>query len=695
MTKQPKRRLTAAALAAALLATSVAGWATPAQAAATGAISGHVTTAAGAPAEDVWVQALDAETYEGMGFTTTAADGSYRIDALADGQYIVSFNGPELAEQYFDGKTRINEADPVTVTGGRTTTVDEDLIAAGYLTGHISDPNGEGLDNSLVRIYRAEDEAYVQAVGTSYGDFRVPVPPGTYVLSFEPVKDLDQEQYVPGKLTAAAAQRFVVTAGEDTTVIDTALRTGTLSGRVTRADGTPARDVRLDVSPFMGNGGGEYATTDSNGEFSAPPMLAGDYMVEFSVGERTEYFDRAARYEDADPVTITGGNDSRITPTLLPTGSVRVRALDAVTGSVVRDFCANSECSDGSGEVLLTDLAEGSQDLWISAPEANYVDRNSTVTVRVGQTIDVTVRLVPGAKITTTVVDKATGKPLQDVCLIAYKPGQFFIPDGMGGNECSDAAGKATVDKLATGDYRLFAWPRNRSYGRQWVTANGGSGDERQAVTIKATMGKTSAGPQVRVDRGGSIRGRVTDATTGAPISWTQVGIASGRTGGDTSTDEDGRFQIDGLGPYRWPLQYWGGSDHATAWTGGAVSRYTATGTQVTAGAVATADLALTKGVTVQGNLHTGGHTPDWARITLANTVTRDDVGSVDFVGNSYEMHVLPGQEVRFAYNLDIDGVSYRSDKAPLPPAAPGGPTRYAVTVPDGGLTIDLTIAIP
>ncbi|GIF46888.1 carboxypeptidase family protein [Asanoa ferruginea] len=686
------RRRGTAATAAVVLAGGLAAWASPAHAAANGSISGHVTTAAGAPAGDVLIQAYDSETWEGRGFTTTAADGSYRLDGLATGHYLVGFNGADYAEQYFDGKTELSDADPVSVTAGQNTTVNEGLLAAGVVTGRFTDPTGAPLESSLVRLYRADDGRQAGSAGTdSDGTFRTVVPTGSYFVSFEPIADLYQEQYVPGKVSPATAKRFVVTADQETTVNDTALTAGSLSGRVTRSDGTAARDLQLNATPFQGNRGGEGATTDSNGGFSIPRLLAGQYEISFWVGNRTEYFDRTTDPDEADPVTVVGGQDNRITPSLLPTGSVRVRAYDAITGAILRDFCAEGHCSNGANEVVVTDLDVGTQTISVNT-DSNYVSRQAQATVRANETVDLIVRLVPGAKITTTIVDKATGKALANVCLDAYKPGHVFVPDGRGEDQCSDAAGKVTLSRLEAGDYRVFADPRNKSYGRQWVTANGGSGDERQAVTVKATSGRTATLAQVKIDRAGSIRGRVTDAATGAPL-WAEVGVFTGR---DQTTGDDGVFQIDGLGPYRWALNYAVNSaDYASAWTGGAVSRFTATGTQVTAGAVATADYALTKGVTVRGALFAGGHSPEFARFNVFNTATGDKAGTVDFAGNAYELHVLPGQEIRFSYVIDIDGKTYRSDKVALPPATPGGSPRYAVTVPAAGMTLDLTVPIP
>jgi len=202
----------------------------------------------------------------------------------------------------------------------------------------------------------------------------------------------------------------------------------------------------------------------------------------------------------------------------------------------------------------------------------------------------------------------------------------------------------------------------------------------------------------VKIDRAGSIQGRVTDAATGAPL-WAGVGLFTqnpGAGGGETLTDADGRYQIDGLGPYRWPLNFSSDNTYADAWTGGVVSRYASTGTQVSTGATATVDIGLTRGVAVRGTLLTdNGSLVDHGRINVLNTGTGDYAGTVDFNGNAYELHMLPGQEILFHYEADIDDRSYSSKRVALPPATPGGPPRYAVTVPAGGLTIDITVDVP
>ncbi|GIF46889.1 carboxypeptidase family protein [Asanoa ferruginea] len=681
-----------AALAVAILAGTVAGWATPAQAAGTGVITGRITASDGTPAADIWVSVLDYEEWgDPVAYTTTAADGTYRIGGLNTDSYIVSMSGGDHPTQYFDGKTDISEADEVHVTTGQTTTVNQQLVATGVLTGRLVTATGEPLVMSWVDISDEDGIASYGASTDDNGEYRAAVPPGTYQLSFTPIEDSYQRQYVPGQLSSETAGRFVVAAGQETRADDTVLEIGSLSGRLTNDDGTPVSDANVDAQPYQTYGGPGSTTTDANGEFSFPKLLVGTYTVQFNAGNRYQYFDGATEQEDAARVTVSAGHDTRVTESMLPTGSIRVRAYDAISGAIIRDFCAEDFCSDGTGQVLMTDQLVGLRHVGVWA-NGNYLDRDTTVTVRANQTADLIVRLVPGAKITTTVVDKATGKALANVCLTAYKPAQVYLQDGFGDN-CSDAAGKVTLTRLTAGDYRLFAEPRDKAYGRQWVTANGGAGDERLAATVKTTAGKTTTAPAVKIDRAGSIRGRVTDAATGNPLS-ASIALFTQNPGlgaPETRTDADGRFQVDGLGPYRWPLKY-ASFGYATTWTGGAVSRYAATGTQVTAGAVATADLALTHGVTVRGSVVSHGTLDGWGRISVFNTVTGDYTGTSDFQGNAYELHLLPDQEIRYDYDLRIDGDYVSSDKAKLAPATPGGPPRYSVAVPAGGLTVDVLV---
>jgi hypothetical protein len=249
---------------------------------------------------------------------------------------------------------------------------------------------------------------------------------------------------------------------------------------------------------------------------------------------------------------------------------------------------------------------------------------------------------------------------------------------------CSSFLGTVTLGELTNGNYRLFAKPQSASYGMQWVGATGGTGDERQAVVIPATLGTVAAAPQIRIDRTGSIAGTVTDAETGAPIVNARVAPFSqqpGQGAPETLTDEHGRYQVDGLGPYAWPLKF-AAIGSAQAWTGGAATRYTATPTQVTAGATATADLALRDGVEVAGSVRTESGAAISGFVSVRNADTGDYAGSDDVSDGRFSVRVLPGTRIYFSYTLSEDGVSHNVDRVP----------GDIVRVPATGLTAEIVV---
>ncbi|SNT46107.1 Carboxypeptidase regulatory-like domain-containing protein [Asanoa hainanensis] len=688
------RRITAA-LSVAVTAGALAVWATPAQAAGTGVLTGHVTTNAGAPAADVMVQVLHAEDYTYVNHVYTDADGAYRIAGLDTESYLIGFSGTDVAEQYYHGKTDIFDADPVQVTSGQTRTIDERLVATGFLVGRIVDASGTPY-SGVVDARDAEGWSAGWGSADELGNYRIPVPVGAYRVSFEPVEGSYQRQYVPGKIVAESATLFEVAEGAEVRADDTVLGVGIISGQLRNTDGTPAVGFSVAAEPFHGNEGSSFETTDRDGWFGLSSQLAGSYQVRFWNESRSQYFDGAVEWDDADAVTVTAGQVTYINESLLPTGSVRVRAVDAITGIAVSEFCVDIAGCTYNGQLIVSDLYEGTHELEVN-PVGTHLPRTGKVTVRADRTTDLIVRLLPAAKVTTTVLDRATGQPLAGVCLVAYQPARAYGLDGDSG-WCSNAAGKVTIIGLEAGNYRLFARPQNKAYGRQWVGANGGTGDERAAATVVTKAGKTVTAPTVLVDRAGSISGTVTDAATGAPIEYAGVGTLTVNPGcgcGEEQTDAAGRYRIDGLGPYKWPLFY-GRYAYASQWTGGAASRYASAGTQVTAGGTATVDVGLTRGVAVRGKLVVPQGSPTgWTRISVLNTETGDYAGTADFEGDTYELRMLPGQEILFRYGTEVDGDYLSSDRAALSPATPGGPVRYSVTVPTDGLTVDVLVDRP
>ncbi|MFT4263761.1 MAG: carboxypeptidase-like regulatory domain-containing protein [Nocardioides sp.] len=97
-----------------------------------GIVTGTVSFANGIPAEDLCVYAGQAETDDGEEYFSayagawTGADGTYRIDGLASGSYVIMFAdcaeeyGDDEFLEYYDDATSLDDATPVSVTAGQT-----------------------------------------------------------------------------------------------------------------------------------------------------------------------------------------------------------------------------------------------------------------------------------------------------------------------------------------------------------------------------------------------------------------------------------------------------------------------------------------------------------------------------------------------------------------------------------------------
>ena len=663
----PARR---ALLAGAVVAALVLPGGTPAQAAATGAVSGRLTTSAGAPAAEVFVQVYPADEYESVGYTSTDADGNYTVADLPAGSYRVGYFPWAQPEQYFHQKSQLSDADPVTVTAGATTNVDEQLFATGTITGRLVNAAGYPVVDVVLNATEVDTYGWAGGRTDEDGRFTITALPGRYRVSLNPIEGSYQSQYVPGKLDEEGASVFEVRADAATEVNETVLPVGGLSGRFTTATGAALTDAQVAITT-ANSYGGAWAQTDANGEFSVQ-VLQGSYKVSFFTDDRQQYYKGKLTAEAADVVEVRGGQQTTIADSLLGTGSVTISAVDSVTGAPVANFCAESRCSNGSGTVTVTGLPQGKHDIYLYAPDGRYFSRQLTgVRVTASTTTKLTVKLRPGAIISTTIVDQQTGAPLSDICLDAFLPKQASLRDGYG--ECSDSNGRIQVGPLAAGSYKLFATPRNDAYGRQWVGADGGTGDERQAATVTATVGQVATGPQIKMERAGKITGTVTDAT-GTPLKSVDVSVLTGHPGvgvQDASTDEHGIYTIERLGPYAWPLVF---SDNLNAieWSGDKPSRFTATPVPVTAGATATQDAELDKGVTLNGTFRTPDGTAFTGGFVIARSADTGDIAGNGWITDGrFSLQLKGSQRIFFTYDAYLGESQQISG-------------RYLVTQPDG-----------
>ncbi|WP_203909730.1 carboxypeptidase regulatory-like domain-containing protein [Rhizocola hellebori] len=507
----------------------------------------------------------------------------------------------------------------------------------GTIAGHLTD-GGMPVPGISVFVTKIDGGAFSYSNTDSSGFYRTSeLPPGDYKVEF----DLRWgRQYAYQSLNWVTAPVFTITAGNELVVDDSVLPTGSLSGRLTEQDGQPIAGASVYGVGSM------PSTTDSNGQWQIPRAFAGtDYVINFSDWRTglNQYAIGKVDYYEANRITVVAGQNTVVDDVRLPTGSLKITAVDSVTGAALDGFFGYVGMRGGSavgGEIILHDVPIGSYSVGISLEHYLEPLPLPRVTVAVGQQSEIQVRMDPEAIIQTTVVDAATGAPLAGVCVTGVM-GEMRPTEGCG--NVSDSEGHVSLSYLRGGSYQLLAFPTEApGYGTQWVGANGGTGKQHLAAKIEVAAGQTANAPVIKMDRAGAITGRVTTSAGVAPDNgWVGIfGVIHGSgevPPGHSLFDTDGRYTLENLGPYDWQL-FFNVRGEAPQYSGGVANRLLARAVKVTAGGTATYDQRLRAGVTVTVNI--AGTTSLYPSLRMYNAVTGDLIAQQEV--NSGFTTVLP-----------------------------------------------------
>jgi hypothetical protein len=232
--------------------------------------------------------------------------------------------------------------------------------------------------------------------------------------------------------------------------------------------------------------------------------------------------------------------------------------------------------------------------------------------------LSMTVRLRPGAVLSVPV----TGfDPAYNICLDLLSGG----PDATDTTFCElPKDGRVTVGPIEAGTYQAFLRPAAGA-GEQWLADSGGSGEQRKASVLRLTAGAMLTAPVQHLGPAGSIAGKVSNTANDAAadgcvaVSQTTFGYSCIGTGGS--------YRIDGLGPYAWPVVYYGRTNNPTVWSGNVTSRLDAQLIPVIPGQTATYNFILPK--IGWFDVNAPFITADW-QVTAYDAQTGDYAGSVN-----------------------------------------------------------------
>jgi len=581
----------------------------------------------------------------------TAPDGTYAIDSLAPGNYVVRFTDEEgrYAQEFYDDKIAPSVAEQITVAADQDASgTDAVLSAGGVISGLVSTPDGPfgGVDINF-EVWVVDHYEYVGSVGTGEaGDYALRLPFGSYRVLFSVWDWTYVSEYWENALARADATPIELTASDpDATGIDAMLaRPSYITGYVTDEDGNPLQGISVGAHTRSPDGdwfdGVSGADTDETG-FYRVPVSIGAYRVTFEDGQGNYigevYNDKQGGADAGEDVFVVAeeqvvtGIDAVLANASHIKGRVVDDAGDPISGMGVAagmdpnfwehvswaetdgDGYYDLVLSEGTYRVNFTDWNQvGYLDEWYD----DVIDANegTSVVVGAGETVSaIDATLSAGAHIRGRVTNSAA-EGLQGIGVALHLAGANPDegPQWIGGTETDE---NGDYDVLAPPDTEVivhFEDYNTNTYLDEWYND---TRDWTQANPLTASAGAPLEGVDAVLAAGAHIQGRVVneagDGIAGAGVGvhvppadpsdpWSWPSWAGG-----ADADENGYYDV--LVPegedYLVFFQDWNNNEYLNEWYENQAEWRQATPVAAYAGAPAQVDATLVAGAHVRGRV--------------------------------------------------------------------------------------------
>jgi hypothetical protein len=522
-----------------------------------GEISGTVTGVSGARLRGICIGAAAALAHH-RGFFFAAAttpSGSFQLHALFPGKYTLRFSiGCGSGGENYAPVTH-----PVVKLGlGQNLTVNEVMPAGASISGTVtlSSSSGTPLQGICVSAF-APGGPFGFTSTNSNGDYRIiGLTGGSYDLQFFP-GCRNNGNFTSTSLTANT------TAGQQTSNVNAVLQVGAeISGTITDGHGHPVPGICSEVISNDPAGFGAAVFEGNNGSYLVDQLPGGTYEVGFfggcgNSGSYAPYwYDNQPSENTATPISLATGQTFTVNPVLQPGATITGKVTDAA-GKRLSGVCVDAGTQSDAifgpfygartgtqhGTYTLSNLAPGqylidfgcgfgvryANQFFPGAPDSGAAE---LVSARAGRTSGISAVLQPAGSISGVVTGKA-GQPLDGVCVAAVNTkGTFPAPRGIGNfrfliggfgiggaNQVGITGphGAFTISGLAAGRYHVAfskCFPP-RGYAEQWYR---GKSSASAATDITVRSGKTTSGIDAHLVLGGTISGRVVNAS-GRPLT--------------------------------------------------------------------------------------------------------------------------------------------------------------------------------
>jgi phage gp45-like len=254
-----------------------------------GAIGGSVTGTNG-PVPGVWVNVLDASGAQLNG-TVTDENGNWQLQGFPPGTYTVcydpSFTSGGYRRSCYDGQPDgTNTGTAVTITGGQLTTVNASLQLGPAISGAVTDNAGTPLSGVEVTAASLDGADFYFATTAQDGNYTIGgVNPGSYNVCFNasPAQGPAAGGYISECYDDQpwfGTPDPVVVGDSGTVQVNAQLATGSaITGMVTDPNGAGLADVQVTATSITYQT--TYGSTRTDGSYTMPGLVAGDYTVCF------------------------------------------------------------------------------------------------------------------------------------------------------------------------------------------------------------------------------------------------------------------------------------------------------------------------------------------------------------------------------------------------------------------------------
>ena len=256
----------------------------------------------------------------------TDETGAYSINSLEAGTYYLCFNdsnGYQYAPECYDNAASYESGTPVTVAPGATVAgIDAQLTRYARITGVVRDAAGNPLADRSVSAYTLMGEPeWAYWTQSAYGWTNeqgvyelLGLVPGTYRFGVSGGDQFIDTFYRNATNVEAADDIVVSTLGQLISDVDVQMmQYGSISGRITNAEGEPLPDIYLELLQQNTDGNWFYyrdGSTNADGEYRLEGLVPGLYQIGFGTywdaNYVPEYYDNALTVEEATPIALGG-----------------------------------------------------------------------------------------------------------------------------------------------------------------------------------------------------------------------------------------------------------------------------------------------------------------------------------------------------------------------------------------------------